>query len=124
MEHLVCDKVTKPLPIFSHVTIHNGIANISCVQGFIPKTFEFPSTEAGPQARQVLENLQTILESSGMNLMRVLKITIFLVHTEDFPAINEAINEAFPVNPPARTAVVVAELPRHARVVIEAIAAA
>jgi 2-iminobutanoate/2-iminopropanoate deaminase len=93
------------------------------VQGFIPGTFEFPSDDPGAQAKQVLKNLSTILESAGSDLKHVLKITMFMVNTEDFPKINEAINEAFPDNSPARNSIAVAELPRHAKCVIEAIAA-
>lgn len=38
----VCSELTKPLPIYSHATIYNGIAHISAVQGFVPGTFSFP----------------------------------------------------------------------------------
>ena len=42
--------------------IHNGVAYISCVQGFLPGSFEFPSEAAADQARQVLANMSVILE--------------------------------------------------------------
>ena len=57
------------------------------------------------------------------DLGHVLKITIFMTDLRDFPKINEAVNEAFPESPPARSSIAVAELPRGAKVVIEAIAA-
>ncbi len=123
VQHIVCDKVTKPLPIYTHATVHNGIAYISGTQGFIPGTFEFPSDDPGDQARQVLKNMKAILQSAGTDLRHVLKITMFMVNTEDFPKINDAINEAFPDHSPARSSIAVAELPRHAKCVIECIAA-
>jgi 2-iminobutanoate/2-iminopropanoate deaminase len=123
VRHVTCDKVTKPLPLFSHATIHNGIVYVSCIQGFIPETFEFPSADAEDQARQVLRNLKVVLEQAGSNLSHVLKITLFMTDMRDFPKINEAVNEAFPESPPARSSIAVAELPRNAKVVIEAIAA-
>jgi 2-iminobutanoate/2-iminopropanoate deaminase len=123
VRHVVCDAVTKPLPIFTHATVHNGIVYISCVQGFLPGTFDFPSPAAEDQARQGLRNLKVILEEAGSSLRDTLKITIFMTDMRDFPKINEAINEAFPESPPARSSIAVAELPRNAKVVIEAIAA-
>lgn len=51
------------------------------------------------------------------------QMTLFLKVMSDFPAVNAAINEAFPKNPPARSTVAVSDLPRNARVVVEVIAA-
>lgn len=123
IQHIVCDALTTPLPIFSHATVHNGIVYVSCIQGFIPGTFEFPSGAAEDQARQMLANLKVVLEQAGSRLSHVLKITLFMTDMRDFSKINEAVNEAFPESPPARSSIAVAELPRGAKVVIEAIAA-
>jgi len=123
VRHITCDGVTKPLAVFSHATVHNGIVYVSCIQGFIPGTFEFPSAAAADQARQALSNLKVVLEQAGSRLSHVLKITIFMTDMRDYAKINEAVNEAFPEKPPARSSIAVAELPRNAKVVIEAIAA-
>jgi 2-iminobutanoate/2-iminopropanoate deaminase len=123
IRHVVSRELTRPLPLFSHATVHNGVAYVSCIQGFTPGTFEFPSDEPGEQARQVLKNLKVILEEAGSSLAEVLKMTIFLTDMSDFPRVNEAVNEAFPVRPPARSSIAVSALPRNARVAIEAIAA-
>jgi len=120
---ITCAELTKPLPIYSHAAIHNGIIYISGVQGFIPGTFEFPSQEPYEQTRQVFANMKVILGEAGSDLGHVLKLTILMTDALEFPKINEAINEAFPESPPARTSIVVHELPAHAKVVIEAIAA-
>jgi 2-iminobutanoate/2-iminopropanoate deaminase len=123
IRHVVCDAVTAPLPLFTHATVHAGVVYVSCVQGFLPGTFDFPSPDPGDQARQVLENLRVILEHAGSSLALVLKLTIFMTDMQDFERINEAVNACFPVAPPARSSLAVAALPRNARVVIEAIAA-
>src|SRR4051794_21521365 len=102
IQHFTSDKLTKPLPLYTHATIHNGIVYVSCLQGFIPGTFDFPSTAPEDQARQVLKNLKTLLEEVGSSLSHVLKMTIFMTDMKDFPKINEAVNEAFPQSPPAR----------------------
>lgn len=127
VRHLVCDAVTKPLPLYTHATIHSAgpaaTVYVSAIQGFIPGTFDFPSPDPADQARQVLANLKVILEQAGSSLGRVLKITILMTDMRHFSSINEAINEAFPVSPPARSSIAVTEIPRQAKVAIEAIAA-
>lgn len=124
IKHILAKGVTQPLPIFSHATVYNGLVHVSCVQGFIPESFDFPGDDAGRQAEQMIKNLQIILEQAGSRLERVLKITIFFIDIKnDFPVVNEIINKYFPVNPPARSSIGVAELPRNAKVVIECCAA-
>lgn len=123
VQHITCEGLTKPLPIYSHASVHNGIVYVSSIQGFIPGTFDFPSEHPEDQARQVLRNLKVVLEEAGSDLDHVLKLTIFMTEMAGFEKINEAINEAFPKAPPARSSIAVPELPRHAKVVMEAIAA-
>jgi reactive intermediate/imine deaminase len=75
------------------------------------------------QTRQALENVKNILEEEGMTLQDVLKVTVFLADIDDYPAMNEAYEEYFQDNPPARSAVAVADLPKGAAVEVEAVAA-
>ncbi len=123
IEHVVADGLIKPLPLYTHATVHNGTVYVSAIQGFIPGTLDFPSADPADQARQVLANLKIVLEQAGSSLERVLKITLLMTDMAHFPQINEAINEAFPVDPPARSSIAVAELPKEAKVAIEAVAA-
>lgn len=123
VEHLVADGLVQPLPLYSHATVHNGTVYVSAIQGFIPGTLTFPSDDPTEQARQVLANLKVVLEQAGSSLARVLKMTVIMTDMSQFPQINEAINEAFPFDPPARSSVAVSQLPKGAKVVIEAIAA-
>lgn len=74
------------------------------------------------ETRQALVNLRTILEEAGSHLDLVVKTTVFLRDMNDFAAMNEVYAEFFPQNPPARSAVQVAALPRGAAVEIEAVA--
>ena len=78
--------------------------------------------DVAAQAHQVLANLQAVLEASGSSLDRVLKTTVFLADMHEFAAMNAVYAEYFKDNPPARSTVQVARLPRDARVEIEAIA--
>ena len=75
------------------------------------------------QTRQSLENVKAILEEEGLTMQNVLKVTVFLDDIENFEDMNAAYKEYFQDNPPARSAVEVANLPKGVGVEIEAIAA-
>lgn len=74
------------------------------------------------QTRQALTNLSAVLEAASSSLAQVVKATVFLAHMEDFAAMNTVYAEFFPRQPPARSTVEVARLPREALVEIEVIA--
>ncbi len=74
------------------------------------------------QTRRVLENLQAVLQAAGTSPLQVVKTTIFLTDMGDFAAVNEVYGGFFATNPPARSTIQVAALPKGAKVEIEAIA--
>jgi len=75
------------------------------------------------QTRQSLENVKAILEAEGLTMQDVLKVSVYLDDIDDFDAMNDAYKEYFQDNPPARSALEVAALPKGAAVEIEAVAA-
>jgi 2-iminobutanoate/2-iminopropanoate deaminase len=79
-------------------------------------------TTAAEQAEQVLKNLQAVLKAAGTSMENVVKTTVFLQSMNDFAAVNEVYARFFPENPPARSAIAVAALPKAALVEIEAVA--
>jgi 2-iminobutanoate/2-iminopropanoate deaminase len=116
----VCEELTKPLPIYSHATIHNGVAHISAVQGFIPGTFTFPEGGVAAEAEQMLQNLSKILKGIGSGFDKILKMTLYFIDMEkDFLATNDVVNRYIPDHGPARSSIGVAALPRNARVVVD-----
>ena len=74
------------------------------------------------QADRVLRNLEAVLRAAGTSLGAVVKTTIFLADLQDFGAVNEVYARFFPTDPPARSTVQAAGLPRGAMVEIDAIA--
>ncbi|WP_089385163.1 Rid family detoxifying hydrolase [Halorubrum vacuolatum] len=74
------------------------------------------------QTRQCLSNVEAILAAEGLSLTDVLKTTVYLDDIDDFEAFNEAYSEFFESEPPARSAIEVAAVPKGAAVEIEAIA--
>lgn len=69
-----------------------------------------------------LDNVSAVLACGGASMSDVLKVTIFLKDLADFVAMNEVYTTYFPSNPPARSCVQVAKLPKDAVIEIEAIA--
>ncbi|KLU64059.1 MULTISPECIES: Rid family detoxifying hydrolase [Desulfosporosinus] len=88
-----------------------------------PQTGELVADIEGA-TKQSLDNVKAILESSGSSLNKVVKTVVFLRDMNDFAAMNAAYAAYFPENPPARSAVQVARLPKDAILEIEAIALA
>ncbi len=78
------------------------------------------------QTAQVLKNLRAVLKAAGSDLDRAVKTTVFIKNMNDFAAMNEVYGrqEYFGPNPPARSTVEVARLPRDVLVEIEVVALA
>ncbi len=76
------------------------------------------------ETRRALQNLSAVLEATGSSLACVVKTTVFLADMNEFQKMNAVYAEFFPANPPARSTVQVARLPKDAHVEIEVIALA
>lgn len=87
-----------------------------------PETGELIAGGVTEQTDRALRNLAAILSAAGCGLERVIKTTVFLRDMNEFAAMNEVYGKYFSVDPPARSTVEVARLPRDARVEIESIA--
>lgn len=79
-------------------------------------------TEIKAATRQSLENVKAVLEEAGSSLEKVVKVVVFIKDMNDFGPMNEVYAEYFKENPPARSCVEVARLPKDAPIEIEAIA--
>ena len=90
--------------------------------GLDPASGEFAADDVGGQAERALANLQAILEAAGSGLDRLVKVTVFLAEIGDWPAVNEVYARVVPEPFPARSAFAVKDLPKGARVEIEAVA--
>ena len=100
--------------------------NLLFISGQIPidpATGSFAGDDIVTQTRQSLTNIRAILDAAGYNLGDVVKTTVLLADMADFAAMNAVYAEFFTENCPARAAFAVKELPRGAKVEIEAIAA-
>jgi 2-iminobutanoate/2-iminopropanoate deaminase len=90
--------------------------------GLDPATGELVEGGIEAQTRQVLTNLQHVLEASDSALNYVVKTTVFLKDMNDFAKMNAIYAGFFSMNPPARSTVAVVALPKGALVEIEVVA--
>jgi 2-iminobutanoate/2-iminopropanoate deaminase len=74
------------------------------------------------QTNRVLQNIAAVLRAHGLEMEHVVKTTVFLTDLGNFGEMNAAYSEFFPSDPPARSTIQVAALPKGANVEIEAIA--
>ncbi|HDH57556.1 MAG TPA: RidA family protein [Bacteroidetes bacterium] len=87
-----------------------------------PQTGEIVGQNISEQTQQALKNVKAVLEAAGSSLQKVVKCTVFLQNMSDFSGMNEVYAQYFENDPPARSAVEVAQVPKGALVEIEAVA--
>lgn len=107
---------------YSQATVHNGIIYCSGQIPLNPSTMEIVGEDVTTQAKQVMENLEKVLEAADSGFSKVLKCSIFLDSMDDFSAVNEVYGEFFQENAPARETVAVQTLPKNVLVEISCIA--
>lgn len=94
----------------------SGQIPLNPADGSIPEGIE-------AQTRQVLKNLEAVLNAGGAGFADVVKTTVFLKDMNDFPAMNVLYADAFGEEfAPARSTVQVARLPKDVLIEIDAIA--
>jgi 2-iminobutanoate/2-iminopropanoate deaminase len=87
-----------------------------------PKTQEVFTGDIKVQTEMVLANIEALLKQVDLNFSHIVKTTIFLTSMSDFATVNEIYAKRFGQNPPARSTVQVAGLPKGVNVEIEIIA--
>ncbi len=100
----------------------DGLVFCSGQVGLDPASGELVAGGVEAQTRQALTNLKHALEAAGSSLERAVKISVFLKDMDDFGKMNAIYAEFFSSEPPARSTIAVAALPKAALVEIDAIA--
>lgn len=114
----------KAIGPYSQAIRANGFIFISGQVAFDPATGQLIEGDVAEQTDRVMKNLKAIVEAAGSSLDRAVKTTVFLKDMNEFAKMNEAYARYFPSNPPARSTVEVARLPRDVHVEIDLIALA
>jgi 2-iminobutanoate/2-iminopropanoate deaminase len=121
-EVIFAEDAPKAIGPYSVAIRMEGLIFVSGTLGMDPETGELVSGGIEAQTRKSLENLSRILKAGRSSLDQVVKTTVFLQDMKEFPKMNAIYAEFFQKDPPARSTIEVAALPKGAAVEIEAVA--
>ena len=116
------DKAPKAIGPYSQAIRTESLVFTAGQIGLDPATMEIVQGGIEVETRQALTNLKHVLESADSGLNFVVKTLVFLQDMNDFAKMNAVYAEFFPENPPARSTVAAAGLPKGARVEVECVA--
>ncbi len=125
MTKRIIETKNAPAPIgpYSQAVEVNGLVFCSGQVSIDPATNQVVLGSVQEQSEMVMKNISAVLTQAGLNFDNVVKTTIFLTSMNDFPAVNEIYGRFFKNQPPARSTIAVAGLPKGVSVEIEFIAA-
>ena len=116
------DKAPKAIGPYSQAIEAAGLLFASGQIPIVPATGEIIAGGIEEQTEQVLSNIEAILAAKGLGFADVVKTTVFLADMNDFATVNGIYAKVFVENPPARSCVQVARLPKDVKIEIETIA--
>ena len=123
-EVIATDQAPKAIGPYSQAIRAAGFIFTSGQVAIDPATQQVVAGDVAVQTDRVLKNLSAVLKASGSSREKVLRCTVFLKNMGDFGAMNEVYGRYFTQNPPARSTVEVARLPKDVLVEIDVIALA
>lgn len=118
------NQAPKAIGPYSQAIRAGGFVFVSGQIAIDPATQQLIGGDVKAQTERVLQNLTAILREAASGMEKVVRTTVFLKSMDDFPAMNEVYGRFFPQDPPARSTVEAARLPRDVRVEIDVIALA
>ena len=122
-KHIETQEAPRPIGPYSQAVISGGLLFCSGQIALDPDTGQLVDGDVTAQTERVLQNLFAVLKEAKMGPENVVKTTVFLADMADFPKMNEVYARFLGKEPPARSTVQAAGLPKGARVEIDAIAA-
>lgn len=123
MKVIVTQDAPKAIGPYSQGISNGGLVFVSGQIPINPKTGNIETFSIEEQTTQALNNLKAVLLAAGSDLSHVLRCTVFLTDLSDFGSFNKVYALFFESDPPARTTIQAAKLPRDSKVEIDAIAA-
>jgi 2-iminobutanoate/2-iminopropanoate deaminase len=107
---------------YSQAIAAGGLVFCSGQIPLVPSSGVLIEGDISSQTKRVLENLTAVLRAHGLTMEHVVKTTVFMTDLSNFGEMNTVYGQFFPSDPPARSTIQVAALPKGANVEIEAIA--
>ncbi len=123
-EAVATQKAPQAIGPYSQAIKANGMVFCSGQIALDPATGQIITGDIAAQTERVLNNLAAVLAAAGSSLERVVKTTVFLKDMAEFPQMNAVYGRFFTKEPPARSTVEVARLPKDVLVEIDVIALA
>ena len=108
---------------YAHAIRAGGLLFCSGQIPLDPESGELVADAHGGQTVRCLENLAAVCAAAGAELRDAVSLTVYVTAPEAFEEVNRAYAGFFPSDPPARTLVGVAALPRGAQVAVDAVVA-
>ncbi len=124
LKTIATTKAPQALGPYSQAIAANGFVFASGQIAIDPTHGQIIDGGIAEQTRQVLNNLQAVLQAAGTDLSKVVKTTVYLKDMEDFVVMNGIYGEFFADTKPARATVEVARLPKDVKVEIDCVALA
>ncbi|MFN2634568.1 MAG: RidA family protein [Thermoanaerobaculia bacterium] len=122
MKYLATNGAPKAIGPYSQAVIEGGFLYASGQIPLDPVSGELVAGGIEKSAERILDNLEAVLREGGLTFSDVVKATVYLTRTEDFPAMNAVYARRFGEHRPARSTVTVAGLPKGAPLEIDVIA--
>lgn len=122
-KHVATSHAPKPIGPYSQGVIAGGLLFVSGQIAVDPDTDKLVEGDIKVQTEQVLKNILAVLKEAKMGPENVVKASVFLADLADFAQMNEVYGRFLGKEPPARSTIQAAALPRGVRVEIDVIAA-
>ena len=120
----IINTISAPSPIgpYSQGVLAGNTLYVSGQIAINPENGKMVQQTIAQEAKQIMLNIEAVLNEAGMGFEHIVKTSIFLKNIGDFSAVNEVYSTYFTGNFPARETVEVAKLPKEANVEISVIA--
>jgi 2-iminobutanoate/2-iminopropanoate deaminase len=122
-KHVATRQAPTPIGPYSQGVIAGGLLFVSGQIPIDPATDKMVEGDITVQTEQVLKNILAVLKEAKMGPENVVKASVFLADLADFPQMNEVYGRYLGKEPPARSTIQAAGLPKGARIEIDVIAA-
>jgi len=122
-KHVATRQAPTPIGPYSQGVIAGGLLFVSGQIPIDPATDKLVEGDIKAQTEQVLKNILAVLKEAKMGPENVVKASVFLADLADFPQMNEVYGRFLGKEPPARSTIQAAGLPKGARIEIDVIAA-
>lgn len=122
MKFLATEGAPKAIGPYSQAVVEGQLLFASGQIPLDPSSGELVGGSIERSAERIFDNLEAVLREAGLTFQDVVKTTVFLTKTEDFPAMNAVYAKRFGDHRPARSTVTVAALPKGAPLEIDLIA--